>query len=124
MSYKRLFGVLLVVTLLTGVATWGTTLAESPVHEPPPSPKGDASSLIVGVPFEDVGSIQSAGVIDTIMGVSGWGLRPDASDYFSQANDNAGTPEKNDQYGIMANRDLLKLCQITGSTIIISGVFL
>ena len=101
MRYKKAIGVFLIATLLTGIVTWGITSAAGPMYEPPPYPTKAASSLIVGVPFEDAGSIQDAGVIDTIAGVARWGLKPDASSntYFSQAKDGAGTPEKNELYG-------------------------
>jgi hypothetical protein len=99
MGPQKLFGILLAVMLLLGVITWGTTFAESSVHEPPPHPSKGASSLIAGVPDEDAGNIQSAGVIDVIMGVPGWGLKPSTNIYFSQATNNSDTPEEDDHYG-------------------------
>jgi hypothetical protein len=99
MGYKKLLGVLFIVALLAGVVTWETTFAENSVYEPPPHPTGHASSLIVGVPFEDVGNISDAGVINIVQGVNAWGLKPSTNTYFSQAYDDSDTPEKNDLYG-------------------------
>jgi len=101
MNIKKLFGLLLLVVLLASATTWETTFAKSSVHEPPIRAKGAASSLIIGVPFEDAGNVQNAGVIDTILGVNSWGLRTDASanTYYSQATDNADTVEQGDIYG-------------------------
>jgi hypothetical protein len=100
MNFRKSFSILLIVALFAGVAAWGTTFAESPVHDPLSPTKENASSLIVGVPFEDVGNVLDAGVINVVAGVNDSGLTPSANIYYSQTKDNAGTPEKNDQYGL------------------------
>jgi len=96
--FMSVVGIALLFLMLLGIWS-GVAIAESRTYEPP-HPRGHTpASLIVGVPFEDAGSIENAGVIDLILGVPDLGLIKEENVYFSQTND-AGKPEMGDLYGI------------------------
>jgi len=87
-------GLLLAVVVLAGHA-----FAEGPMNEPPaPGGYHTPDSLIVGVPYEDAGGAQDAGVIDLISGRPGDGLMDYMNVYFSQTSE-SGAIEQNDRYG-------------------------
>jgi hypothetical protein len=90
---------LIIIALLLGTALSGAVFAEAPPHEPPPgSAWHTPSSLIIGVPYEDAGAIQNAGVINLLAARPGAGLMGYMNTYFAQDNQ-SGTPEQNDFYG-------------------------
>lgn len=95
---NKLIGISLAV-LLAGVLVGGV-LAAGPGLEPPSPITGHSpANLVVGVPFEDLGSIENAGVIDVISSRPSDGLLDNTNVFYAQSGGDAGQCEKNDLYG-------------------------
>ena len=90
-----IFGAALAMTIFAG-----STLAEGPILEPPHPISGHSpDNLVVGVPFEDVGSIENAGVIDVIYSEESVGLLDYTNVFYAQSGGDAGQSEATDLYG-------------------------
>ncbi len=95
---KKLFSIAL--GLLMAVFLGGGVSAADLVAIPPiPIGNHTPASLVVGVPFEDVGSISNAGVIDVIAAEPTQGLMDYANDLYAQTGGSTGESQQDDLYG-------------------------
>ncbi len=85
--------------LLAGVLGVGVSAAGLRASPPIPNDNHTPASLVVGVPFEDVGSISNAGVIDVIAAEPMLGLMDYTNYVYAQSGGDTGQSQQDDLYG-------------------------
>jgi hypothetical protein len=99
MMINKKSGLFIVFSVLIGSVLFTKSIsADASPYIPDWSSLPTASSLVVGVPYEDSGDSLDSGVIQLIYGEEGSGLATDTNEYFGQTF-TTGSTENYDQFG-------------------------